>query len=179
MWKRFSLILLGITFVLLWLLYGFVWHWLSTDWTEAGQRGDMYGGFSALVTAFALLAAFLAYRSQREELELQRTELALQREELTSQRELQSSEAVLAALGVNVEVLTHVRDSNNTRADEAQKNGLTKESDSLKSHAAHNLSDIRDSRDVVEWLLGDLLKKSEMPNSLKDKALSNRSSRSD
>lgn len=46
-----------------WNLFGVQWNF-----TNSGQFGDSFGPFSAVMSSIAAISAFLAYRSQREEL---------------------------------------------------------------------------------------------------------------
>ncbi len=55
-------------------------------WEHRAQFGDMFGGFTALLTAFTFIAIVYTVYLQRNELKLQRRELELQREVLDETR---------------------------------------------------------------------------------------------
>lgn len=69
---------------------------LSLAQGDAGQFGDMFGGFNALVSGVAMLGVVAAIFMQRKELEYQREELEATREELSRSADAhEKSHAVL------------------------------------------------------------------------------------
>ncbi len=70
-----------------WIAYAAIAFAVARRLEQAGQFGDMLGGFNALVTAFAFAALVFTVHLQRRELSYQREELELTRVELSGQKE--------------------------------------------------------------------------------------------
>ena len=82
---KLRLIILALCSIIAWLLYYLLWTSLFPSAEEAGQRGDMFGGFSSLISVSALIAAYGAYSLQNEQSNRQNKQLLEQQAEQTRQ----------------------------------------------------------------------------------------------
>lgn len=78
---------LVIALVDLWMLYGIEVYLRSDSWEARDGFGGMFGGFEALVSAFAFAGLIYTAYLQRRELALQRLDLRETRQEIKGQRE--------------------------------------------------------------------------------------------
>lgn len=76
-----------IALVDLWMLYGIEVYLRSNSWEARDGFGGMFGGFEALVSAFAFAGLIYTVYLQRRELALQRLDLRETRKEIRGQRE--------------------------------------------------------------------------------------------
>lgn len=104
------------------------------EWDEAGNFGDMFGGFSAFASGLGLMGVVVAIllqheqiKMQRHELELQREELRLQRDELAGSRKELAKQAYISALSARVSALASLKEFGDTTTDLYETNRKLKE----------------------------------------------------
>lgn len=78
--------------ILAWLIYLFAFGSLIKTWETRGQFGDLFGGFTALVSGLAFAGIIIAILLQRQDLELQREELKLARLEFARAADAQEQQ---------------------------------------------------------------------------------------
>lgn len=85
-------LLIGLATLVAWLVWAFfgfklgLWISNSTAFETAGQWGDTFGAFNALISGFGFVAVILTLRSQGQALKLQQKALQQQQDDLHRQR---------------------------------------------------------------------------------------------
>jgi len=68
--------------IIIWLLSGIGIYYFTTNWSDRGTIGDMFGAVNALFSGLAFAALIYTIILQREEIQSNRSEIKLNRKEL-------------------------------------------------------------------------------------------------
>lgn len=81
-----NFIIIGVTLIVISLIYLFFVNYLFKDWTKSGTFGDTFGALNALFSGIAIAGLITTILIQKNELKHQREELALQRNKMKETR---------------------------------------------------------------------------------------------
>lgn len=76
------LIIMFIAVISIWLLSGIIIYFYTSNWSDRGTIGDMFGAVNALFSGLAFAALIYTIILQREDIKMNRAEIESNREEL-------------------------------------------------------------------------------------------------
>ena len=79
---RYTLWILVILVILVWVLSGIIIYYISPNWSERGTIGDMFGAVNALFSGLAFVGLIYTILMQREEIQMNRQEIEMNTKEL-------------------------------------------------------------------------------------------------